>query len=68
MLAQNPRIYLLDNGNWCVQGQYRDILEEKEEEEEVEWSYTNGKPNISICLVSDLNDSLLSYYLVIVGI
>ncbi|KAK2464062.1 hypothetical protein APHAL10511_003932 [Amanita phalloides] len=51
--AQNPRIYLLENGNWCVKGQYKDIFEDDDEEEEVEWSYANGKLSISICLEYD---------------
>ena len=61
-IAQNPRIYVLENGNWCVKGQYRDILEDTEEEEEVEWSYSGGVFSLTMCLVSTQYD-LISCYL-----
>ena len=51
-VAQNPRIYILQNGNWFVRGQYQDILNDPEEEEEVEWTYANGIFSVNMCLVS----------------
>jgi hypothetical protein len=52
----------MENGNWCVKGEYKDIVEDIEDEDEVEWSYTNEVPNLIMCLVSS-QDSLISYHL-----
>jgi hypothetical protein len=50
-VAHNPRIYVLENGNWCVKGQYNDIVEDAEDDEDVEWSFSDGIFSINMCLV-----------------
>ena len=45
----------MENGNWCIKGDFKDIMEDVEDEE-VEWSYAQGAPNLIMCLVSTLNN------------
>jgi len=42
----------MQNGNWCVRGSYKDIMEDPDlVDEEVEWELENGKYSLMMCLV-----------------
>lgn len=54
---------MLENGNWCVKGHYKDIVENVEDEDEdVEWTFSDGIFSLIMCLVS-YNLNLISDYL-----
>lgn len=51
----------MQNGNWCVRGSYKDIVEDPDfVDEEAEWEFENGKYSLMMYLVS-LNIILYSY-------
>ena len=47
--VREQRIYVWEEGNWCVKGSYQTVMEDSEE---VSWDLNNGKHILSVALVS----------------
>jgi hypothetical protein len=51
MIEVKHRVYVWEEGNWCIKGRYEDVIKD-EEEEEVIWSQEEERQTLTICLVS----------------
>ena len=44
------RVYVMEEGNWCIKGKYEDVV--VDEDEEVEWTMLNGEHTLIMRIVS----------------
>lgn len=51
LLANNQYIYVSESDLWCSKGQYAASVED---DDEIEWTYENGVPTLTMCIVSNL--------------